>query len=161
MLHYRHNNFYAPVTPSETDQRQRKQIINKERDTTAIMLYLLKKETKTTKKKKRWDNTHPLILINHPPIIQNNYTMDTEFLVQMRQSNKCGSVRGYEIFNLRLGSGVGRWASIPCLLQDMSHIYWFHPYKKLTIKKQRTQKWGSTPNKSYCTALVFVDRNQD
>ena len=28
-----------------------------------------------------------------PPIIYNNNTMDTEFLVQMRQSNKCGSVR--------------------------------------------------------------------
>ena len=42
MLHYRHN-FYAPVTPR--DQRQRKQIINKETDTTAVMLYSLKKET--------------------------------------------------------------------------------------------------------------------
>ena len=33
--------------------------------------------------------------------------MDTEFLVQMRQSNKCGSVRNDEIFNLHLGSGAG------------------------------------------------------
>ena len=38
VLHDRHNNFYAPVTLSQTDQRQRKQIINKEVDTTAIML---------------------------------------------------------------------------------------------------------------------------
>ena len=29
--------------------------------------------------------------------------MDTEFLVQMRQSNKCGSVRNDDIFNLHLG----------------------------------------------------------
>ena len=33
--------------------------------------------------------------------------MDTEFLVQMRQSGKCGSVRNGEIFNLHLGSGAG------------------------------------------------------
>ena len=41
------------------------------------------------------------------PIIHNNNTMDTEFLVQMRQSNKCGSVKNDEIFNLHLGSGAG------------------------------------------------------
>ena len=45
MLHYRHNNFYAPVTPSYKEQRQRKPIINKETDTRAIMLYSLRKET--------------------------------------------------------------------------------------------------------------------
>ena len=43
MLHYRHNNFFGPVTLSERDRRQRKQIIDKETDTAAIMLYLLKK----------------------------------------------------------------------------------------------------------------------
>ena len=32
-----------------------------------------------------------------------NSTMDTEFLVQMRQSNKRESVRKDEIFNLHLG----------------------------------------------------------
>ena len=45
VLHHRHNYFYAPVTPSKKDRRQRKQIINKETDATAIMLYSLKKET--------------------------------------------------------------------------------------------------------------------
>ena len=94
MLHYRHNNFYAPVSPSERDRRQRKQIIDKETDTTAIMLHPHKKETgyerpKDTSTKK------------------NNNTMDTEFLVQMRQSNKCGIVRNDEIFNLHLGSSAG------------------------------------------------------
>ena len=34
--------------------------------------------------------------------------MDTEFLVQMRQSNKRGSARNDEIFNLHLGSGAER-----------------------------------------------------
>ena len=43
VLHNRHNNFYAPVTPGERDQGQREQIINKERDTTAFILYSLKK----------------------------------------------------------------------------------------------------------------------
>ena len=33
--------------------------------------------------------------------------MDTEFQVQMRQSDKCGSVRNDEILNLHLGSGAG------------------------------------------------------
>ena len=39
----------------------------------------------------------------HPPIIHNYNTMDTEFLVQMRESNKC---KNDEIFNLHLGSGA-------------------------------------------------------
>ena len=145
------------------------------------MLYSLKEEAgherpkdKTTNKKKKYklrDNTHPLSStytlrwinhprLSHPPIINNNNTMDTEFLVQMRQSNKCGSVRNDEIFNLHLRSGVGPWVSIPCLLQDTSHIYWFHPPKQLTRKKQRTQKSDSTPHKSYRTALVYVHRTQ-
>ena len=38
----------------------------------------------------------------HPSIIHNNSTMDTEFVVEMGQSNKCGSVRKDEIFNLHL-----------------------------------------------------------
>ena len=89
------------------------------------MLYSLKKEKgherqkdKSTNNKKLGDKTHPLSPhphpdMNQPPhtypiplIIHNNNTMDTEFLVQMRQSNKCGSVRNDEIFNLHLGSGV-------------------------------------------------------
>ena len=119
------------------------------------MLYLLKKETQhertkdnSTNKKILQDNTHPLSPhphpdMNQPPrtypiplIIHNNNTMDTEFLVQMRQSNKCGSVRNNEIFNLHLESGAGPWVSIPCLLQDSSHIYWFHPPKNLTRKSK-------------------------
>ena len=43
--------------------------------------------------------------------------MDTEFLVQMRQSNKCGSVRNDEIFNLHLGSGATN-------LQAKTYFHW-------------------------------------
>ena len=54
---------------------------------------------------------HPVI--NQPPppipspIICNNNTMDIEFLVQMGQPDKCGSVSNDDIFNLYLGSGAG------------------------------------------------------
>ena len=87
-----------------------------------------RKKAQAKKTKKLWDNTHPLAPNPHPdinqtpfhpptysmpPIIHNNNTMDTEFLVQMRECNKCGSIRNDEIFNLHLGSGVGPWVSIP------------------------------------------------
>ena len=68
--------------------------------------------------------------LSHNPIIYNNNTMDIEFMVQIRQSNKCRRVRFGEVFHLHLGSGVGPWVSIPCLPQDTSHIYWFHPLKQ-------------------------------
>ena len=45
VFHYRHNNFYSPVTATQRDRRQRKQIINKETDPTAIMLFSLKNKT--------------------------------------------------------------------------------------------------------------------
>ena len=75
VFHYRHNNFYSPVTATQRDRRQRKQIINKETDPTATMLYSLKKEIeherpkdKSTNKNKQTnkqknkltDNTHSL-----------------------------------------------------------------------------------------------------
>ena len=52
------------------------------------------------------DRNQPLSPIPSP-IVYNDKTMNIEFLVQMRQSNKCGSVRNDEIFNLHLGSGAG------------------------------------------------------
>ena len=69
MLHYRHNNFYAPVTPNQRDQRQRKQIINKETDTAAIMLYSLKKETghETPKDKSTNKKNYEIIPTLCPP----------------------------------------------------------------------------------------------
>ena len=89
-------------------------------------------KTKAQINKKLSDKTHPLSPHPHPdvnqppphpshsPIIYNNNTMDTEFLVQMRQSNKCESVRKDEIFNLHLGSGAG---PISFLLQNKA-IQW-------------------------------------
>ena len=62
-------------------------------------------KTKAQIKRKLWDKTHPLFPhphrdvksisphLSYPPIIYNNNTMYTEFMVQMRPSNKCGSVR--------------------------------------------------------------------
>ena len=74
--------------------------------------------------------THPHPNINQPPptypippIICNNNTMGMAFLVQIRQPNKCVSVRNDEIINLHLGSGAGPRVSIPGLLQDTSHIF--------------------------------------
>ena len=45
--------------------------------------------------------------LSHNPIIYNNNTMDIEFMVQIRQSNKCRRVRFGEVFHLHLGSGMG------------------------------------------------------
>ena len=120
------------------------------------MLYSLKKErryerpkNKRTKRRMRYSQstlpppppTDTLLWINHPhlshaAIIHNNNTMDTEFLRGMRQSNKCGSVMNDEIFNFHLGSGMDPWVSITCLLQDTSHIYWFHPPTQLTRRSK-------------------------
>ena len=93
----------------------------------------------------------------HPPIVCNKI-MEMAFLVQMTQSNKCWSVRNGEIINLDfldLGSGAGPSVSIPCLLQDTSHIHWFHPPK--TINQEKTKKTEMTSNfqeiKSYCLGL--------
>ena len=46
VLHYitLHYSFFDPVTLSSRDRRQRKQIITKETDAIAIMLYSIKKE---------------------------------------------------------------------------------------------------------------------
>ena len=45
--------------------------------------------------------------ISPSAVIYNSNTMDIEFLVQMRQCNKCESVQNDEIFNLHLGSDAG------------------------------------------------------
>ena len=61
-----------------------------------------------------------------------HHTMVNKFVVQ---SKKYGSLSHDEIFNLHLGSGAGPWVSIPCLLQNTSHIDWFHPPKTINQKK--------------------------
>ena len=136
------------------------------------ILHERRKGESTSKKKTNYEliptpcrPTHTLTWINYPqpshsPIIHNKNKMDIEFVVQMRQSNKCGSVGNHAIFNLHFGSGVGPSVSTPCLLKDISHIFWFHSHKELTKKSQRTQKWDSSVKKCYCTVLVYVKRPQ-
>ena len=55
--------------------------------------------------------THILISINHlspiPSPSSLTMPMNMDFLVEMKQSNKCGSVSNYEIFNLHVGYGAG------------------------------------------------------
>ena len=88
--------------------------------------------------------------------------MDTAFLEEMRQSNKCGTVRNDEIIDLYLRSGVGPWVSIPCLPQDSSHIYWFHPSKQSTRKKQSIQNWYPTFNKGIrCNQMYYSNYDQN
>ena len=93
--------------------------------------------------------------VSHTHIISNNNTIDIAFLVQMRQCNKCRSVRNVEIINIHLESGAGIWARIPCLLQDTSHMYWFHLPK--TSNKENTKNWEMRSNfqkiVSYCFGL--------
>ena len=69
----------------------------------------------STKKKNKKLRTHPLYphRPNQLPIICNNNTMDMAFQVQMRQTNKCGSVWNDEIINLHSESGAGPWVSSP------------------------------------------------
>ena len=66
--------------------------------------------------------------------------MDVAFLVQMKQFNKCGSVRYDQIINLHLGSVEGSWVSIPCLLQDTSYIYWFNLPKTIILYQSLKNK---------------------
>ena len=81
--------------------------------------------------------------------------MNMAFLVQIRQSHKCGSVRNNEIINLHFGSGAGCWVSIPCLLQDISDIYWFHLPKINNQEKTKNPEMRSNFQQiaSHCLSL--------
>ena len=57
--------------------------------------------------------------------------MDTEFLVQMRQFDKCGSVRNDEIFNLHLGSGT---------LQENKELNSYRVIQMLSVLLQNWEK---------------------
>ena len=101
-------------------------------------------------------------------------------LAQMRQCDRCGSVRNDAISNSHFGSGAGPWVSIPYLLQDTSHIYWFCLPKTINQEKTKNQEmrfsfqkiilyclglWTQNPglrekhpkeSKSYCTAWTHI-----
>ena len=58
--------------------------------------------TKAQVKKNKTKNKSRNYKITHPPIICNNNTINIEFLVQMRLSDKCGSVRNDDIFKVTI-----------------------------------------------------------
>ena len=57
-----------------------------------------------------------------------------------KQCNGCGSTTNDVIIYKHLGSGVGPWLSIPCLLQDTNYVHWLHPPKQSSKKKQKILK---------------------
>ena len=98
--------------------------------------------------------------MNHPPIFQfpiicSNNTMIKVSLLQMKQSDKYGSERNDRIFNLHLGSGAGTSVvSIPCLLQDTSHIHRFYLPNQSSKKRQIYEKRSSSqPIVLFCLGL--------
>ena len=60
--------------------------------------------------------------LSHLPVICNNNKLGMTFLVQMRQSDKYGSVMNDEIINFPFQCGAGLSAGVHCLLQDPNHI---------------------------------------
>ena len=94
-----------------------------------------------------------------PPIIHNNNTMDTELLVQMRQSNTFGSVRNDQISHLRLRFGAGTWVSRPWLLQDTSHITDSIRPNNLTQKSKQPRNEIKFPT-IHIAVLVYVHKTQ-
>ena len=82
------------------------------------------------------------------------------FLVKMRQSNKCVSVKTDEIINLHSGSDVSPWISIPCLLQETSHIYWFYAQKQSTMKKTKNSEMRYNFQKMvlHATLATYTER---
>ena len=63
--------------------------------------------------------------------------MDTEFLVEMRQSNKCGSFRNDEILNLHLGYGTGKEPRNEIQLPTNRNVLPWHMYTEPRAKKGR------------------------
>ena len=68
--------------------------------------------------------------------------MDIAFLLHMRQSSKCGSVRNDEMISLRLESDVGPWVSILWLLQGtitFTNSMWIRTTKCWVWEKLNTR----------------------
>ena len=78
----------------------------------------------------------------------------------MRQSNKCVSVKTDEIINLHSGSDVSPWISIPCLLQETSHIYWFYAQKQSAMKKTKNSEMRYNFQKMvlHATLATYTER---
>ena len=80
--------------------------------------------------------------------------MDTEFLVQMRQSNKCESVRKDEIFNLHLGlqNLVGKTPFWPLKWLFWNYLIFSFPI----LNNKDCNRWYRMCWKQF--TLVFISR---
>ena len=77
---------------------------------------------------------------SHSPIIYSNNPMDMASLIQMRQFNKCASVRNDEIFNSHLGYLLGALESAsPAYCKTSATLIPFTQTMN-THNKQRIQK---------------------
>ena len=75
------------------------------------------------------------------------------FLVQMRQSNKCGSVRNDEIINLHLGSGAGPASPASCKT-PATFIDSIHPHNQPRKKTKNPEMRSNFQHiVSYCLGL--------
>ena len=84
-----------------------------------------------------------------------------ELLVQMRQTNKGGSVKNDEIINLLLGSSAGPLSQHPLSpTRHQPHLLIPFAQNSQPGKKQRAQKSDRTSNKLYGTALAYAHRIQ-
>ena len=99
--------------------------------------------------------------LSHHSIICKNNTMEKEFLVQMRRSSKCGSIKIYEIFNLNLGSCADPWLTVSCILLDKSDLLILSA-KLISQKKAKNPeiKFNSQQIVYYCLSLNTKNQGQ-
>ena len=79
--------------------------------------------------------------------------MDMTYLVQMRQSNKCGSVRNDKIPTYPCNLVQALESASPASCKTPSTFT--NSICSSTRKNQRVQKWDSALNKSNCTVLAY------
>ena len=93
--------------------------------------------------------------LTHPPTISNKNTMDAELLIQMRKSDKCGSVRNDDIFNLTLGISCGPLSQHP-LPPTRHQPHLLIPSAETTNQKNTKNpemRFNSQQIVSYCLGL--------
>ena len=142
------------------------------------MLYSLKKEAgqekpkDKSKNKRNYDiiptacsHTHTPIEstiphLSDPPIIHNNNIMDKEVLVQMRQSNKCESVRMMKYSTYTLGIWCRPLSQHPLApARHQPHLL-IPSIQTINQKNPKNPEIDSPPNKSCRTSLIYVQRTQ-
>ena len=82
--------------------------------------------------------------------------MDTEFMVEMREFNKCRGVITDEIFNLPVGFGARTSVSIPCLVHGNQPNLLIPFINTLNKKKAKNEEMRFYYRKlvSYCLPLL-------